>query len=73
MNEPDPATCRNALLVLLHKLAPEQRAHATGFLLGHLEGLYLSAGVAPPDWINVLRASLAWPEDVRAAPGRTFE
>jgi hypothetical protein len=41
--------------VLLHAMRPEQRPHATAFLLGELERLYHSAGIAVPHWIGVLR------------------
>ena len=55
--EPDPATCFEAIMVLLHGLPPEQHVHAVKFLLEDLERLYQSARCRPPGWINLLRAS----------------
>jgi len=54
-SEPDPASVSAALDLLLDAMHPEQRPHATAFLLGELERLYHSAGIATPHWISVLR------------------
>lgn len=51
----DAETCGAAITILLHGLPEEQRGHAFLFCLDDLERLYLSAGCAPPWWINVLR------------------
>lgn len=57
MTEPDTAAFASALAVLLHGLAPEQRANAAGFLLDEVERLYGAAGVSRPLWLDDLRHS----------------
>ena len=55
MSGPYAGRCREAIAILLHGLAPEQREHATVFLLNELERLYASAGHPAPSWVTVLR------------------
>jgi hypothetical protein len=57
MTEPSTASCRAAILILLHGLADEQRQHAAVFLLRDIEEKYLAGGRPAPTWIGKLRAA----------------
>jgi hypothetical protein len=59
MIEPDAATCRAALMLLLHGMPVEQQAHAARFLLRETEQLYVSGRCPPPAWIGELRYELS--------------
>jgi len=55
MTEPSPASCRAAILILLHGLAEEQRPNAAVFLLRDIEEKYAAGGRPAPTWIGELR------------------
>jgi hypothetical protein len=57
MTEPTAASCRAAILILLHGLSDEQRPNAAVFLLRDIEDKYTAAGCPAPTWIGGLRAS----------------
>jgi hypothetical protein len=52
-----------ALDILLHALPEEDADDATLSLLGAVEGVYTSAGHAPPPWVRLLHDQLSGPED----------
>lgn len=55
MNGAELDSCVAALHLLLHGLAPEQRPHASEFLLTELERLYVASGCTVPEWVNIVR------------------
>lgn len=57
MTEPSPASCRAAILILLHGLSEEQRQNAALFLLRDIDEMYVSGGRPAPSWIGELRMS----------------
>lgn len=68
MTEPSPASCRAAILVLLHGLADEQRQNAAAFLLRDIVDKYVAGGRPPPTWIGELLTSGVFPEQDKRTP-----